>query len=280
MAKVTVYVPDDLAAEAKAEDARIAGIRPSAVYQAALRFELNRLKAQAKVYPEANRLVERWADDQDVFVSRLRGTRSKDALLRMGNGHKDGTRWAREAATLSELREMVGLPEHEMYYNIPAAVLDWVMGFDGEYLDDMWVTNIDRVNQPDHEPQPYWEGFQMGATEVFDVVRLRLVPADEYDIRVVEPHPTGLNPGGPPFDDTGRPMMVWQDPSHGLRAGWVLNYLEQGQESPGVEDYEIGGEIDNPDQAIEEGRAHLRRIRYSVGTESKENQHVEVAQRV
>jgi hypothetical protein len=82
----------------------------------------------------------------------------------------------------------------------------------------------------------------------------------EYDIRLIDPQESRSNPGGVTYD--GRPMMVWRDPSHGLRAGWVLNYLEQGAEFPGVEDYEIGGDIDDPDRAIESGRGYLRRIRY------------------
>jgi hypothetical protein len=68
--KMTVYVPDELAAEVKAElgDANI-----SAICQAALRGELDRRKARAGIGAEAER-IELWDGDRGRKVA-FRGRR-------------------------------------------------------------------------------------------------------------------------------------------------------------------------------------------------------------
>lgn len=147
MAKVTLYVPDELAAEAKDAD-----LPQSAVYQDALRAELDRRKAQ-----------QQDASEIDRAVARLRGTRDEEAQQRSENGREDGGRWAREGATLSELKAL------NTYNIIPESTVDYVRLLDGEYLDANAL-----FDDNDDDDQPYWEGFQRGATEVFDVVRRRM----------------------------------------------------------------------------------------------------------
>jgi post-segregation antitoxin (ccd killing protein) len=151
MAKVTLYVPDELAAEAKDAD-----LPQSAVYQDALRAELDRRKAQ-----------QQDASEIDRAVARLRGTRDEEAQRRSQSGREDGATWAREVATLSELKALV---DADTYGAPTEAAADYVRMFDGEYLDDLGLFG----DIHDDDDQPYWEGFQTGATEVFDVVRGRL----------------------------------------------------------------------------------------------------------
>jgi post-segregation antitoxin (ccd killing protein) len=170
VAKVTLYVPDDLAVEAKNAE-----LPQSSLYQDALRAELDRVKAR-----------QQDASELDRAVARLRGTRDEEAQQRLGYGRSDGATWAREYATLGELsamresqpsiwRRMAWLspPQAaEVGTNIPNAIpesaTDYVGGFDREYLDGMGLSGDIAAGRP------YWEGFQRGAIEVYDVVRRRL----------------------------------------------------------------------------------------------------------
>jgi hypothetical protein len=54
-----------------------------------------------------------------------------------------------------------------------------------------------------------------------------------------------------------------QHPAHRGREGWVLWYPEP--DGNGVEDYPIGGRLDDVDWALEQAREHLR-WRWSEGT--------------
>jgi len=86
--KLTIYVPDDLAAEVRA-----AGLNVSQVAQVALRAELGR---RPSIRP---------TEVPDV-VARLRTTRDKEGRQTELRWHDLGARWAKEEASVAELGDM------------------------------------------------------------------------------------------------------------------------------------------------------------------------------
>jgi hypothetical protein len=60
------------------------------------------------------------------------------------------------------------------------------------------------------------------------------------------------------FDKHGRPIVTYTDAHAEHGAGWVLYYLD---DSDGVEEYFIGGDMAAIDWATKQASDHLRRMR-------------------
>lgn len=96
MPKVSVYLPDALA-----DDARRHGISLSPVCQQAVQSEVLRRSAQAQVTLDDS--------DLEAVVERLRSTRREADLKAYNQGLRIGETWAKNTATYAELR---ALAEH------------------------------------------------------------------------------------------------------------------------------------------------------------------------
>jgi len=148
--KINVYLPEDMAAEV-----REAKLSVSPVCQQAIRKELDRLNAQR----EATR-------DIDAVAARLRGTINEEEAVDAKNGYADGTDWARNFATASELREFTGLEDLDQGGDLQRggilpdhSILDFMSSKDGENVFSVSI-----------EENPYWRGFVDGASKVLEQV--------------------------------------------------------------------------------------------------------------
>ncbi len=97
MPKVNVYLPDDLA-----EDVTTTGIALSRVCQRALREEVRMAH-----------LREGLREDLQAVARRLRRLERGDQRRQRSEGYADGLRWAREEATLKELKAIDRTAAHD-----------------------------------------------------------------------------------------------------------------------------------------------------------------------
>jgi len=143
--KVTIYVPDELAAEAKAAELSL-----SPICQRAIREELDRMKAKQAA-----------TSDLEAVVARLRGTVNEEEQEMREQGREDGIEWARKYATARELRDFAGdfMVGEGGDFEAPHSIVDFFGAKDGELLISVG-----------HQDDAYWRGFQAGASEVLDAV--------------------------------------------------------------------------------------------------------------
>lgn len=145
MPKVNIYLPDDLAA-----DARAAGLSLSPIAQRAIRAEV-----------DATRAREAASRDIKAVVERLRETIEKEDHMARKDGYNDGVEWARKYATADELRHIV---------------VDWEPGVGGDLEDHTIVpftaskTGDNFVSVRHEEGSAYWLGFVDGASKVYEQV--------------------------------------------------------------------------------------------------------------
>lgn len=148
MPKVNVYLPDELAAEAKA-----AGLPLSPICQLAIRKELDELAIAQSV-----------TADLETVAARLNATIDAEDVEQRHDGREDGIAWAREYATASELRWIVDAFEP---------------GTGGDFERESFDSMLDFVSAKEgtwalswrHEDNAYWRGFVAGAEEVLEAVR-------------------------------------------------------------------------------------------------------------
>jgi post-segregation antitoxin (ccd killing protein) len=153
--KVNVYLPDELAAEA-----RDAQLSLSAVCQEAIRKELHRLDAQRRA-----------SEDIQAVVERLRQTISEKEDVQRSKGRADGVEWAREWASMRELRFSATEYEPVRGGQLDAEHFPTLCAFVGaaERANVISVTISD-----EGEEGVYWDGFIAGAVEVLDQVEALL----------------------------------------------------------------------------------------------------------
>jgi post-segregation antitoxin (ccd killing protein) len=142
---VTIYLPADLAAEAKA-----AKLSLSSIAQRAIREELTRMQAKHVA-----------TGDLEAVAARLRSTLDEEELMQEQEGRTDGATWAREYATAAELRWLV---EHFE----PGRGGD----FDHSHSITAFFSAKDRehVTSVGHQDNAYWHGFVDGARGVLEAV--------------------------------------------------------------------------------------------------------------
>src|SRR2546421_583881 len=92
MPKVTIYIPEGLAGRVKALNLSL-----SPICQAALQQEVDKVTATNNA-----------TRDMEKVAARLRGTIGDDEVNNRNQGFVDGTEWARDIATVAELRRVAG----------------------------------------------------------------------------------------------------------------------------------------------------------------------------
>jgi hypothetical protein len=172
MAKLTVYVPDEL----------VARLQPFRDY-------LN-LSEIAKAAIEERLRKEESAIEGDVrlqVLTRLRRGDLDKAAMR-ARGFDAGRLWAKDAATWPELQQVTGWPEINASWQVMPAKPGNVLGAVGAGLVMMAVskTYVPKVTQcfvalsVKSGPPPgtkedrvilYWQGFAAGVTEVYEMVK-------------------------------------------------------------------------------------------------------------
>jgi post-segregation antitoxin (ccd killing protein) len=140
MPKVNIYLPDDLA-----DEARKAKLSLSPVCQRAIRKELHDVK-----------IKESATSDIEKVAARLNTTIDEEEAELRDYGRKDGIEWARESATASELRIVV--EEGQAPESAWESIRSGVEAYEGRPLID-WSDGT-----------PYWRGFCAGAAEVWVAV--------------------------------------------------------------------------------------------------------------
>lgn len=143
MPKVNIYLPDDLAAAVRARSVPV-----SEVCQRALRREVERMTALENATTDAERVAER-----------LRATRDEGTDQERREGFEDGTGWARDYASWSEL---VGVAELSREHWTSLAVHD--------SMEDILAEHYGRGGGRYLDRDAYAEGFVDGAVVVHDAM--------------------------------------------------------------------------------------------------------------
>jgi post-segregation antitoxin (ccd killing protein) len=143
--KTSIYLPDELAEQVRAHDISI-----SAVAQTALRKAVNAAQFQ-----------QRAIIDIEAVAARLRGTVDDEDRQQFEDGHTDGLAWARNLATVTELRNLAQEPDGRF------------LELRGHTLVELLRTqqSIDTDSATVDNEDPYWKGFRTAATEVWEAVQ-------------------------------------------------------------------------------------------------------------
>jgi post-segregation antitoxin (ccd killing protein) len=146
MPKVNIYLPDDLAIEAR--DAKLS---LSPICQQAIREELDRMKAQQETD---------W--DIEAVASRLMGTPDNEYTQRKAAGRADGMKWARDDASINELRWLTEDGRRDTYSSDEFPTLcDFMSRKENQFFGAV-VADLNDA---------YWIGFEAGAYEVWEKVK-------------------------------------------------------------------------------------------------------------
>jgi post-segregation antitoxin (ccd killing protein) len=160
MAKTSVYLPNDLA-----EQARAYGIPISEVAQAAVRQAVR-----------AARIKESAMTDISAVAERLNETRMAATEERLAIGkrtYEAGVEWARQTATAAELEYVATYDGPAGEYRMPATIYNLVMTTRAGSSISAWAS------EPTGPASDRWEFFQAGAREVWDMVCPLLAEMDE-----------------------------------------------------------------------------------------------------
>lgn len=142
--RMNISVPDDLAERVRAHELPI-----SSICQSALKTAADAADKRAAL-----------AGDLTSVAARLRNTVTDATAEQRLEGYGDGGDWAKEWASLAELKSLVelGLPST---INTPHSIVDFL----GDRLGQS-VTGV-RVGDEDAD---YWRGFLEGARDIFKAV--------------------------------------------------------------------------------------------------------------
>ena len=148
MPKVTIYMPDALAERVKA-----LGLSMSPICQSALQQEVDKVTA-----------VQNATRNLDKVARRLRKTIEEHEVASRRQGFSDGTKWARDTATMSEFRRVAGT--HREYGRLQAALEPCL----GEYIQQLWQQRLQEEKAWDGwevDSEAYIEGFADAAALVY-----------------------------------------------------------------------------------------------------------------
>lgn len=144
--RMNISVPDDLAEQVRARDLPISSICQDALRQA---VELAEKK-------------ERTMTNLDAVVERLRGTQDAEHQRHIDEGRELGILWAKEHATVAELRQVAEGDVHDYEFGIGRS--DGIAQFYEEVENDFTEEYSEEHN----------DGFVAGAREVWDAVKDQL----------------------------------------------------------------------------------------------------------
>lgn len=154
MAKTSIYLPDDLA-----EQARGYGIPVSEVAQAAVRQAVRAAQLKESVMTDISAVAER------LHATRVAAAEAVEAEA--ARVRQEGARWAREQASAADLGYVVSYRERAVDdYRTPGSLFDYALGrgFKGF---------------PMRPSDANWNEFQAGAREVWEAVQPLLAEIDE-----------------------------------------------------------------------------------------------------
>jgi post-segregation antitoxin (ccd killing protein) len=149
MPKVNIYLPDDLA-----DEARTAKLSLSSICQRAIRDELDMVKAK-----------DASTGHLEAVAARLRSTIDEEDTQKRAEGHEDGVTWAREWATARELEEIAGPWDGTMVFDGDHTLVGFMSAKNGQNYVEI------RIDNDDPATNSYWDGFSDGATEVYEAVQ-------------------------------------------------------------------------------------------------------------
>lgn len=146
MAKTSIYLPDDLA-----DQARTRGIPISEVAQAAVRQAVKDAQLKEDVVTDLQAVAERMRE-----IQRLEAIKSGEEDLRVRG---KGAEWARRYATATDLEYVATFHGETGDYHSPLSVFTVVL------LDSGWK------GLPTGPGDTRWDHFQAGAREIWEAVR-------------------------------------------------------------------------------------------------------------
>ncbi len=163
MPKVTIYLPDDLAAQVKES-----GISVSPVCQRALEQEVRTMKATTIADEEIATAAKRLIAEEGKEITRARA-----------EGSRDGNHWALRYASPAELRRMDALIQEHDYIGGVDELVPYYMGGQGAGRDEPAFESIHRwlfedeggLDYDEEAMSVYWEAFQDAAMEAYDKVQ-------------------------------------------------------------------------------------------------------------
>jgi post-segregation antitoxin (ccd killing protein) len=159
MAKTSVYLPDELA-----EQARAYGIGISEVAQAAVRQAVRAAQIRASVMT-----------DIDAVAERLQATRIADAQadrIKAAKIRQHGVEWARRLATAAELEYVAGYAGPVDRYLAPTSLVFYASG-------ERHRANTSSGMVPCRPGDPHWPDFLAGVREVWEAVQPLLTATDQ-----------------------------------------------------------------------------------------------------
>jgi post-segregation antitoxin (ccd killing protein) len=148
MPKVNIYLPDELA-----DEARTSKLSLSSICQRAIRDELDMVKAK-----------DASTGDLEAVAARLRATIDEEDTQKRAEGHEDGVTWAREWATARELEEIASSWDTKTFDG-DHTLVGFMSAKDGQNYVEIRIENDDPVTNS------YWNGFSDGAAEVYQAVQ-------------------------------------------------------------------------------------------------------------
>ena len=156
MAKTSVYLPDDLA-----EDARAYGIAVSEVAQRAVRQAVRAAQIKGSAMTDISAVARR--------LNETRITAGEERLARGDRTYEAGVQWARRTATAAELEYVAAYDGPADEYRTPSTICNLVTSTG---VSAWW-------SEPTGPSSERWEFFQAGACEVWEAVQPLLARMDE-----------------------------------------------------------------------------------------------------
>lgn len=155
MAKVSIYVTDEMKAQMDETELNWSGI------------------AQAAFSGEIAKRNWKKGDDMESVVERLKESKERYDKKESGRGYDDGVEWAK---TKAEYEDLVKLSELELgrFWNDSYVRADCLGRWIDEELGQEGSDSIFEAYLPDHDKYPsddYVEAFYKGAVEVWDSVK-------------------------------------------------------------------------------------------------------------
>lgn len=179
MAKTSIYLPDDLA-----EQARAYSVPMSEVAQNAVRLAVDEARTKENVMTDLQAVAERLAETRRVDADKAH---AEDVRVKA-----KGSEWARRLATAAELSYVAGFDGSPATYHAPPSL------FDLQFIS----RHPEWTGLPTGPGKERWECFRTGAREVWDAVQPLMVELSDQDTIV----PTGS--GG--FTETVNPeYRLW-----------------------------------------------------------------------
>jgi hypothetical protein len=162
MAKTSVYLPDELAAQARA-----CGIPVSEVAQQAVRQAVRAAQIKESAMTDIGAVAER--------LNETRIAAAEEKLARRDRTYEAGVQWARRTATAAELEYVATYDGPGDEYRMPSTIYNLVMSTRNGGSVSAWGP------EPAGPADDRWEFFQAGAREVWEMVQPLLAAMDEEE---------------------------------------------------------------------------------------------------